>query len=441
MPERMISSSSRSSMSSSTSSEEPLVIDEDFINQVEKHYRKSLKNIPFQYIVGVDVGATNTRIAIQFIINEDQDDEVFMTKFPCNTSTHLANYLAAYGKAMVKAVGKGSAAGSIALAGPVTGDKVRITNYKEHDQEFFYSQLPDTLFPASKNTFLNDLEASCYGIINVGTNNRLHEFFCPIDALNNYATSQTVRLSDTSEYAVLAMGTGLGTGLIVGSAGGKFNVIPLEAGHVHIATPGVNSEHFKEERERIEFLSQKIYGGAYPIEYEDICSGRGLEFCYEFEIRNDPNAVRKTASQIAESYSTDTYARQAMITHYRYLMKAAQNIAVLIPTCRGVFFAGDNQVFNEDFFKEHLSILQKELFQTHQKKHWLTDLKPYRQMKEYNFNVKGCLQKARELAQLGSTTMVDEKPKAGLKDVLSVAIPTAFFSVLSFFTAKNLYEK
>lgn len=97
--------------------------------------------------------------------------------------------------------------------------------------------------------------------------------------------------------AVLAMGTGLGTGLIVGSAGGKFNVIPLEAGHVHIATPGVNSEHFKEERERIEFLSQKIYGGAYPIEYEDICSGRGLEFCYEFEIRNDPNAVRKTASQ------------------------------------------------------------------------------------------------------------------------------------------------
>jgi len=97
--------------------------------------------------------------------------------------------------------------------------------------------------------------------------------------------------------AVLAMGTGLGTGLIVGAPGGTFNVIPLEAGHVHVATPGINSPNFHEERDRIEFLSQKIYGGSYPIEFEDICSGRGLEYCYEFEIRNHPNAVRKTASE------------------------------------------------------------------------------------------------------------------------------------------------
>jgi len=131
-----------------------------------------------------------------------------------------------------------------------------------------------------------------------------------------------------------------------------------------------------------------------------------------------------------------------MVTHYRYLMKAAQNIAILIPTCRGVFFAGDNQVYNEDFFKEHLSVLQNEIFQTHQKKHWLCDLKPYRQMKEYNFNVKGCLQKARELAAIDSVQPIaNATHETSIKDTLSVVIPAAFFSVLSFFTAKNMYEK
>lgn len=197
----MISSSSRGSLSSVSSNDtthQPFVVDEDFLKDIEKHYSKSLKSKSFQYIVGVDVGATNTRIAIQFIVN-DEDDEVFMTKFPCNTATNLAEHLTFYGKALVKIVKQGSAAGTIALAGPVTGEKVRITNYKENDQEFYYSQLTDTLFPAHKNTLLNDLEASCYGIINVGTNNRLHEFFCPYDSANNFATPQTVRLSDTSE--------------------------------------------------------------------------------------------------------------------------------------------------------------------------------------------------------------------------------------------------
>jgi len=178
-----------------------ILVDEEFRLDIETHFKKVLKGKQFHYIVGVDVGATNTRIAIQFISfnNDEEDGAVHMTKFPCNTATQLAKYLEVYGKVLSKILGKGSSAGTIALAGPVTGEKVRITNYQSHDQEFFYNQLPDTLFPANKNTLLNDLEASCYGIINVGTSNRLHEFFCPIDCMNNVATPQTVRLSDTSE--------------------------------------------------------------------------------------------------------------------------------------------------------------------------------------------------------------------------------------------------
>ncbi|KAL9642940.1 hypothetical protein ABK040_010633 [Willaertia magna] len=423
-----------------------IVVDSEFIKEIQEAVEEEKsENINFNYIIGVDVGATNTRIAVQFIDKED----IYSTKFSCNTASQLCEYLKVYGEAILKTLGKSSSAGTIALAGPVTGEKVTITNYAKNDQEFYYSQLPDVLFPVNKNDLLNDLEASCYGIINVGTSSKLHEYFCPMDSVNNQSSSTTVRLSDTNAYAVLAMGTGLGTGLIMGNSGGKFTVIPLEAGHVHIGTPGLNSDNALEERARLDFISQLVYDGKHPIEYEDICSGRGLEYCYQFEIRNDSNASKKNAAQIAESYSTDPYAKKAMLTHYSYLMRAAQNIAVMIPSCRGVFFAGDNQVYNEDFFKESLAEMKHELFGTHQKKHWLTDLKPFRQMKEYNFNLKGCLQKARELADIEVPTssqskkIEEKKPSVlSIKDVsLSYVLPALFFSILSFFTAKNMYEK
>ncbi len=40
----------------------------------------------------------------------------------------------------------------------------------------------------------------------------------------------------------------------------------------------------------------------------------------------------------------DELAEKAMFAHYHYLMKAAQNVCVMMPSCKGLFLAGDNQV-------------------------------------------------------------------------------------------------
>lgn len=76
-----------------------------------------------------------------------------------------------------------------------------------------------------------------------------------------------------------------------------------------------------------------------------------------------------------------------MLAHYRYLMKAAQNITVMT-VCKGVFFAGDNQVNNEEFFRKNAKLLQQE-FNAHVKSDWLQSMVAYRQVESCNFNLQG----------------------------------------------------
>lgn len=95
---------------------------------------------------------------------------------------------------------------------------------------------------------------------------------------------------------VLAMGTGLGAGLLFSltykqswhNADPTFDIIPLEAGHCTITYPGYSHDSAEKEAKRLKFLSEKLYdGGKHAIEFEDICSGRGLKACYLFESGNE----------------------------------------------------------------------------------------------------------------------------------------------------------
>lgn len=168
---------------------------------------------------------------------------------------------------------------------------------------------------------------------------------------------------------------------------GEFIVIPLEGGHCKVTYPGRKSDDKPKDMERLDFLSMRCYNSRFTIEMEDICSGRGLQSCYEFETKQYPCKLKANDIAKLAIRQEDPHAEQAMLAHYRYLMKAAQNIMIMT-NCKGVFFVGDNQVDNGDFFVRHRDVLKFEL-SNHVKFTWLENIDAYRQIKPYNFNLEG----------------------------------------------------
>jgi len=351
----------------------------------------------FTYYVGVDIGATNTRVVIVTKLeNSGQIERFEMEKFKCSSVSQLLDVLQFVSSEVMNVfAGQRASAAALALAGPIDKDRVVLTNYVESSQVLNKQDLPSELFPFAKTRFLNDLEACCYGIIAAGENGELNNYFTnAFEPFNNERAADSLHLEQKS-YAVLAMGTGLGCGLILchknkdGTL--SFSPLALEAGHALIGMEGTAREDHKKSVQRFEYISEQVWNSKHGIEYEDICSGRGLKYCYNFEraYDNQPTNDEMDAGDIAPQYKENRYARMALEVHYGYLMKAAQNICVMIPSCKGVFFAGDNQVNNEQFVSENLDMLRDKFFD-HQKKHWLEDVAAYRQVKQNNFNLVGC---------------------------------------------------
>jgi len=328
----------------------------------------------------VDVGATNTRIQI---LISDEMEKIPIYKFECKCTLKLVQELESLGESIYSIFGKESSGSALALAGPIQegGFRVEITNYTG-EKLLEKKQLPQSLF---RNTFfLNDLEACCYGILSIGLEGKLGDYF--INAWSKEKEKKEIKFNSIN-YGILAMGTGLGTGTILSRKEGTFSILALEAGHCKATFPGRSSKDREKDVYRLEYLSKKIYDSKYSIEFEDICSGRGLESCYEFETLN-MNQKKLTSKEISqESLQGNKYAEDAMLAHYRYLMKAAQNITVMT-VCKGVFFAGDNQVNNEEFFSKYSGVLQQE-FNAHVKSEWLESMVAYRQVEPCNFNLQG----------------------------------------------------
>jgi glucokinase len=307
-------------------------------------------------------------------------------RFQCRCTKELLKLLDELGQSIVQKLGRVSISAALALAGPIQegGNIVEITNYTG-EKRLLKSDLPHHLFHTSY--FLNDLESCCFGILNVGLQGKLGEYF--IDAFaptKDKSVKKQIEFNHMN-YAILAMGTGLGTGILL-FRDGEFRVFPLEAGHCKATFPGRASQEREKDVSRLEYLSKKIYNSKFSIEFEDICSGRGLESCYEFEMSKEKDFKPLASKEISqESMTGNKHAEEAMMAHYRYLMKAAQNITVMT-VCKGVFFAGDNQVNNEPFFNSHCQQLQEE-FHGHVKSDWLKNMVSYRQVETCNFNLQG----------------------------------------------------
>jgi len=346
-----------------------------------------------KYFVGIDIGGTNTRFTIG-----TANEAVTITKFHASSVKIIVSQLHTIAKSepFSKIIASGAA---LAVAGRILGDYASITNFPggKEDQELHLAALPENLFPKSKTRFLNDLESACHGISFLNNSNTLSEYFKLLWPTKSFHKDAPPTLKP-GQNLVLAIGTGLGVGLLHSSYNAPtnvFEVLPMEFGHTLITPLGTAHPNHNEEADLLAYISKKLYDSKHTPEYEDICSGRGLIYCYEWVIKDAKDAPQNlSAADIATNAGKgDKYASKALELHYRYAARCSQGLAIGLQ-CKVIFFAGDNQVHNQEFIFKRIELLKQE-FLNHTKSSWLDDIPIYAQTKVTNINILGALHVAR----------------------------------------------
>lgn len=287
---------------------------------------------------------------------------------------------------------------TMSFAGPVSQDHVVVTNWKCEARErvIHFTQLPFDLFPLDRRRFMNDLEAASYGIIARSITHSLADIFSPIWPTSKSQNSESITLDGSS--LVLSIGSGFGVSYIccINSLGHNC-VVSSEAGHTQAVLCSTNDPEYEKEKKFVQYVSQKLHGGAHMPEWEDLCACRGLELAYQSikignehtldEDRKWPNydEIRDLASK----EEPDMNAIEAFKLHYRFLMRAAQTMVLGIQ-CQRVFVISQVQVQNYDLVMNMKDELQQ-TFVNHPRKEWISNIAVYAQRTMSMFPLSGGL--------------------------------------------------
>lgn len=349
-----------------------------------------------QIVIGIDIGATNTRVAVaRHKDGEASSAYSVISKFEADDADILYPNFATIGAALPIP----AASACIDAAGPILdeGSRVIITNWAEtKNRELRLDLLDERLCPRGRTALLNDLEAACYGVMALGEASQLGNYFENFEDAKANVTGLAPK-----HHLVLAMGTGLGVGLLLHHSGvSGFDVIPTEFGHTLITQYGRTYPHGESDEAFIKWLGENVWEGKHLAEFEDVCSGRGLHAAYRWICRDSPEreAEKKMPKDVAElAKEGDKLALDAMYLHYKFLFRVAQNICVGMQT-KGVILAGDNQVFNNWFVMSVKERLMEE-FKWHPKQNpkdkWLENIPILVQTKSVNTNMIGCICKGK----------------------------------------------
>jgi glucokinase len=187
------------------------------------------------------------------------------------------------------------------VAGPVVGGKSTTTNLPWTISE---DQLRERL-DLKKVKLLNDLEATAYGVIQLGD--------------EDLVTLNEARPRSGTK-GVIAPGTGLGEAIILYKEG-QYHVLPSEGGHTDF---GPNNLF------EIELL-RHLLGRFGHVSYERICSGMGLPLIYDYlkENRYAPE-LPEMAEALAQAADPTPIIVEKAMAHECELSIAALNSFVSI---------------------------------------------------------------------------------------------------------------
>ena len=201
-----------------------------------------------EYFLSGDIGGTKTRLQINR--GSDVHLPVLRKSYASTVHTGLAEILA---KFLAEAGIQKISAACFALAGPVNGTVVKLTNLPwVVDADALARQ-----FSLQRVALINDFEAIGYGVCALTDTDLL--------------TLQTGVKTTGATRLIVGAGTGLGVAWLSWQEG-KYKIFPSEAGHMDFAAGD-------EMQSLLLRYFQKRYG---HVSYERIVSGPGIQAIYEF---------------------------------------------------------------------------------------------------------------------------------------------------------------
>lgn len=174
---------------------------------------------------------------------------------------------------------------TISFPGPVENDAVEITNWwLTGDSHFTVNEFSHFQICTNKKfSMINDIRALGQGIISIDEIYGLEDDFLSLwKPPSMDSMPQLYPFYFASDAAVvLQISLGLGAAFIIPmDSTNSYSVISSEWGHSVLQICGPEEPQYEEELELFNFIRSKKGAAA---EWEDVCSCRGLQTCYDFE--------------------------------------------------------------------------------------------------------------------------------------------------------------
>ena len=267
--------------------------------------------------LAVDLGGTHVR----FRLVEDEGDAPRRQRPVHVVETHgVASFEAALGQWREQAgVYGGLDAVAVAAAGPVAGDRVRITNlgWTLDAREIERS------LGAGRCLLVNDVTAVAWALPRLGKGD-----------VRELGAGDSDGSDGRAARAVIAPGTGLGVSGLVPAGAGGFAAVEGEGGHRTLAAQGPR------EWAIVSALAER-FGHASA---ERALSGPGIEALYRAIASIDglPGGRDRTAAEIARDAfaRSDPVAEEAVATFTGFLGSVAGDLALTLGARGGVYVAG-----------------------------------------------------------------------------------------------------
>ena len=295
------------------------------------------------YVLGIDVGGTNTNCAIAGIQNSELN-LLFSLNFKSkeiNSLTSVINEAIHYVKNKYGVEVDTTCIGAAGVVSP-SGNSAQLTNV---DWNIDTLELLDTT-PLQSIYLINDFQAIGYGVNLLNQNN-------PHDILEVKPRLDT-NTSFNPNKVILGAGTGLGKSILVYDRYfDAYIPIPSEGGHADI--PVYDAFEF----ELIQFVKdfRKI---SESLPYEEVLSGRGLESIYLFlrslkkyadtEWTNEIDRSQDRAPLISEYKNMDETCRETFRLFTRFYARCAKNLVLDTMAYGGLYIAGGIAIKNKKIF-------------------------------------------------------------------------------------------
>jgi glucokinase len=305
--------------------------------------KEKLENKSSYYVLGVDVGGTNTNIAIAGI-KDSKPSLLFSLDFK---TQELESIISPINETLTYADEKYDITVGLAclgVAGPViTRDSVELTNVKFNinRDELIKKTTLETI------SIINDFEALGYGLNLLDAKNKM-DMFEVRDRKNQVHPPFSTK-------ALLGAGTGLGKSILIYDKNLEIYVpIPSEGGHGDFPPQNDFEMQLTESIKKSRIMSQ-------PLTYEELLSGRGIENIYLFlknskqfettDYTDEIDEVTEKVSLISKFKKIDETCKETFRLFTKFYARCAKNFVLDTMATGGLYIAGGIASKNKEIFK------------------------------------------------------------------------------------------